>query len=360
MAVLAPRKTSVLAALECDPIGLNDRDLCGATPLHWAASQGDLEAIQILTSRGADVEARDRIGRTPLHWAAMFGPARSARALLDAGSDTEARDFIGDTPIALTLMPGRFGMARFLLYLGASASGTDVYGNGLLHRVLLWHMECSRAGLIDGLAASASLRLFVEHGANVNQPNAWGKTAVALAVSYDSPILLRTLLELGAKLEVIDHLGRSVLHFAATYATVGTIKTLREAGLRTIDPDLQDAKGRTAWQIMQRRISSWDHNIKKATAKEALEFLALLTEAEEQYDQYLDELDRECDYEVTSFHTSTYEDNQIDSNEEEDAIWEPRALRHGEIGEGGTAEHKALGRDRRHLSRYPPGHICIA
>lgn len=38
----------------------------GCTPLHWAASHGNVATIQALVEAGASVVARDGAGRTPL------------------------------------------------------------------------------------------------------------------------------------------------------------------------------------------------------------------------------------------------------------------------------------------------------
>ncbi|PNH01818.1 Ankyrin repeat domain-containing protein 39 [Tetrabaena socialis] len=52
------------------------------TPLHYAARGGRLEAVELLLSSGADVNAQTRgMGATPLHRAAMQGHASVVEAL---------------------------------------------------------------------------------------------------------------------------------------------------------------------------------------------------------------------------------------------------------------------------------------
>ena len=58
------------------------------TPLHWAASSGDLEAMDALLEAGADMEATGAVigGGTPLADAAAFAQWDCARRLLERGA----------------------------------------------------------------------------------------------------------------------------------------------------------------------------------------------------------------------------------------------------------------------------------
>ncbi|WP_083232879.1 ankyrin repeat domain-containing protein [Endozoicomonas atrinae] len=56
------------------------------TPLHFAAQNGHLEAIDALIARGADVNARTKDGRTPLHFAAQNGHLEAIDALIARGA----------------------------------------------------------------------------------------------------------------------------------------------------------------------------------------------------------------------------------------------------------------------------------
>jgi uncharacterized protein len=60
------------------------------TPLHWAASSDDVEALDALLDRGADIEAPGAVigGGTPLADAVAFGQWRAARRLVARGART--------------------------------------------------------------------------------------------------------------------------------------------------------------------------------------------------------------------------------------------------------------------------------
>ena len=60
------------------------------TPLHWAASSNDVDAIDTLIDAGADIEAPGAIigGGTPLADATAFGQWKAARRLIERGAAT--------------------------------------------------------------------------------------------------------------------------------------------------------------------------------------------------------------------------------------------------------------------------------
>ncbi len=69
------------------------------TALCQAASQGDLQSIEHLVARGADLDAGDYDGRTPLHLAAAEGQLVIVEALLARGVATAPHDRFGHTPL---------------------------------------------------------------------------------------------------------------------------------------------------------------------------------------------------------------------------------------------------------------------
>lgn len=45
----------------------------GRSALHWAADEGNVDAIDILIAAGLEVDGQDTDGMTPLHYAALCG-----------------------------------------------------------------------------------------------------------------------------------------------------------------------------------------------------------------------------------------------------------------------------------------------
>lgn len=92
---------AVKAALAAQPSSRDARTDQGSTPLHLAAANPDVTALQALVAAGADPNARDADGLTPLHMAAYSQQARHARLLLEAGADPMAKTNAGRDPTSM-------------------------------------------------------------------------------------------------------------------------------------------------------------------------------------------------------------------------------------------------------------------
>ena len=95
-------------------------DGLGLTPLHWAASNGSVYAVELLLDHGADPNTRDDNGETPLHWAARYGHLSVIRVLLDdRKTDVNAGDQKGYTPLHSAAVNNILDLVELLLDHGA-------------------------------------------------------------------------------------------------------------------------------------------------------------------------------------------------------------------------------------------------
>ncbi|MBI4854165.1 MAG: glutaminase A [Acidobacteria bacterium] len=65
----------------------------------WAASKGDLTAIQRLMARGVDINGADYDGRTPLHLASSEGHTHIVKYLINHNVNINLKDRWGNTPL---------------------------------------------------------------------------------------------------------------------------------------------------------------------------------------------------------------------------------------------------------------------
>lgn len=91
----------------------------GASALHFAVMKGNQPLINLLVSRGADVNSRTRNGTTPLHTAVLYARLEVAEFLVGKGADVNAPSASGATPLALAIAAKNEPIAARLRELGA-------------------------------------------------------------------------------------------------------------------------------------------------------------------------------------------------------------------------------------------------
>lgn len=207
-------------------------DSCGVarTLLHIAADwpgqfPNGARTVALLAAAGADVNAA--VGHpegkgwpeTPLHWAASSGDVEVLDALLDAGADIEAPGavFTGGTALSDAVVFAQWRAARRLLERGAATTIWQAAALGVLDRVrrlcdakpapardaltnALWH--ACRGG------QQAVAEHLVDCGADLNRPGHDGKTPLDVAEANCAPDLARWLRERGAKRSAEIRQGR--------------------------------------------------------------------------------------------------------------------------------------------------------
>jgi ankyrin repeat protein len=95
---LIPLATAMLAR----GVSVNERDLMGNTPLHWAVRYPDM--VRFLIENGADVNARNVLGETPLHLAVRY--KATVEVLLQSGADKTIRTVFGRTVVDYCMFRG--------------------------------------------------------------------------------------------------------------------------------------------------------------------------------------------------------------------------------------------------------------
>jgi len=153
--------------------GVNDY-----TPLHLAAAQGDLRAVDILLEAGADPDEITRIDdlETPLEVAAAAGHLLIVDRLRPL---TTRRDWEGASDAR-----GIAELAR-LVRAGYDIDARDGYGQTAL-------MRAAHAGRSD------AVRWLIANGADVDHASKFGLSALMLAVIAGHPRIVRVLVAAGA------------------------------------------------------------------------------------------------------------------------------------------------------------------
>ena len=204
------------------PAGAADAD--GTTALHWASYRDDLEGADLLLEAGADVNAATDLGVTPLWLAAENASPAMVRGLLAAGADPNRALLLGETPAMVASRAGNADVLEALLAAGADPEARGARGQ----TALMWAAARHRTTAVEVLLA---------HGADVHaRSDVWsqvmavpphgrpeyngdiphgGNTALMFAVREGALAAAQRLAAAGADVDDADAWGVSALVLAA-------------------------------------------------------------------------------------------------------------------------------------------------
>ncbi len=120
----------VKTLIEKEGVDINAKESeAGATALMWASGYKELEVVQYLINKGADINAKIDNGRTALMWASMKGHLEVVKALVEGksgllsmfskGADINAKTNYGETALILASMKGHLEVVKYLINKGA-------------------------------------------------------------------------------------------------------------------------------------------------------------------------------------------------------------------------------------------------
>src|SRR4029079_13866302 len=209
----------------------------GQTALMWASARRHPEMMQLLISKGADVNAistdrdyqrhvtaegrpksLDSGGLTPLLYAARENCGACVDVLLRSKTDINLPDPDGVSPLLLSIMNSNWDIAKQLIAAGADINQWDIYGESPLFTALGQRNQLSGGkGANDPLnqtTGTAIVNLLLERGANPNMQlffrpanlngatNTRGSTPLIRAANAADQAMVKLLLQHGADAKI--------------------------------------------------------------------------------------------------------------------------------------------------------------
>ena len=245
------------AALEMIKSGadVNEAQLDGTRPVHWAVYRVDYELLAELIAKKAKVDISNEFGYTPLAEAARQGDARMVKMLLDAGSGPEGANLDGQTALMVAIKNGDLAVFNMLIDAGAKV---EIVEKGQDQTPLMWAVAAPRN-------APEMVKTLIAKGANVNARarfNDWpsqitsepraqyhsygGLTTLVYAARAGCYVCVEELIKAGADVNTPTPEAITPLMVALDNNQNGVARLLLERGA---NPHLWDVYGRTALYI---------------------------------------------------------------------------------------------------------------
>jgi ankyrin repeat protein len=202
------------------------QDKWGNTPLHLVKLQHDSAAtIDALMAHGADINKRNSKGQTPLHTMLDSCHSVKIKPLIPYVSDWNIQDSHGDTPLHIVFSKSfdPASVLQDLLDAGADLGRTNKKGEAPIHVLKDFAgTGCGRKAILPDL---------LKAGVDLNERDTDGRTVLLrllvnghMGQYYKS---VKSMLELGAKIDVVDFEGNGPLHLIC--------KKLRDPALASSD-----------------------------------------------------------------------------------------------------------------------------
>lgn len=188
------------------------------SPLADAAKRMDRPAIQALLRQKVNPNAPQVDGATALHWAAYQEDVETVELLLKAGANAKAENRYGVTPLSLAATNGNGKIVELLLSAGASANTFLPGGETVL-------MTAARTGKPE------AVRALIARNAEVNaKETKLGQTALMWAAADGNVEAVETLVAAKADIKATSKSGFTAFMFAVREGQIGTMKALIKAG----------------------------------------------------------------------------------------------------------------------------------
>lgn len=181
-------------------------------PLNSAAKNGCIEIYKYLIKNGAKTNVVNYEGASPLSMAAAGGHLDACKLLVSAGADIKHLTVHGSSILDFAVRSGNPELVEYLFNIGLTLGDSDKNYPPITIAASCQHI--------------AIVKILLAHGAEINQTNQMGFTALIQSCKINSLELTTLLLQAGADPNIADKDQRTPLVYAATNNAVEIIKLL--------------------------------------------------------------------------------------------------------------------------------------
>lgn len=185
----------------------------GSTPLHKAASNGQIEICKLLIEKGADIQAINNSQETPLHFASYNGHLGVAKLLINKGVDIKQQGRQGGSNLHMAAWGGHPEMIKFFIEKGINANIQDSNSD----TPIIWAIFNKKINAMDEL---------IKHGADLYPPIRIGRSILHLAAANGNKEVIEYLLNKGINIDVKSDYSNTPLFWTVFARNWDNAKTL--------------------------------------------------------------------------------------------------------------------------------------
>jgi ankyrin repeat protein len=189
----------------------------GASPLHLAIANHQVEAVKYLINVGASVDIKNTQGVAPIEVAVMLDSFELTKVLLASEADPNTINDNGVTPLMLAVQRNKLPIVQILVDAGANID-TPTSGSII------------STPLIESIATDSVeveiTKFLISQGADLNLASFKGETALHYAVAKNNYSKVNLLISKGAALDVLSSDQLSPLHIATINRNKSLVETL--------------------------------------------------------------------------------------------------------------------------------------
>ncbi|XP_078106674.1 ankyrin repeat and death domain-containing protein 1A [Sander vitreus] len=216
---------------------LDKDDQSGHRAFALAAEHGCVEMMDTLARPyNMDTMKPNKRGETPLHLAARNGHLDAVQSLLQSFDTRDEVNMDGETALYQAADNGQEECVLALLEAGCDPN-------------ILTTAKCSALHPVAEKGDTALVQLLLDHKAHTDFQNQHLEAPIHLAVKNSHIPVIHSLLKAGCNINVTDKRSQTAIHLAAELARIEVVEMLLKTGL---DLTLRDRQGKTALGVAVR------------------------------------------------------------------------------------------------------------
>ncbi|XP_051967049.1 death-associated protein kinase 1-like [Xyrauchen texanus] len=192
---------------------INQPNKHGTPPLLIAAGCGNVQIIDVLMKKGADIQVLDKTGANAIYHASRHGHVGTLRFLHEKKCPLDIQDKSGETALHVAARYGNMEVVQYLCSIHANPDLPDREHETPLH-CAAWH------------GYSTVARALCEAGCDVNVRNREGESPLLTASARGFKDIVECLLEHGADMDSVDKDGHIALHLGVRRCQIEVVKCL--------------------------------------------------------------------------------------------------------------------------------------